>query len=74
MTAAPPLVEMTGIAKSYPGVRALNGVDFTLQAGEVHVLFGENGAGKSTLISILAGATAPTGVSIQPRRSAYSTA
>jgi ribose transport system ATP-binding protein len=51
------LVEMTGISKQYPGVRALDNVDFSLEAGEVHVLFGENGAGKSTLISILAGVT-----------------
>lgn len=60
MNIAPKLVEMIGIAKSYPGVRALEGVDFTLEAGEVHVLFGENGAGKSTLISILAGVTPAT--------------
>jgi ribose transport system ATP-binding protein len=50
-----PLVEMTGITKTFPGVKALDGVSFTLMPGEVHVLFGENGAGKSTLISILSG-------------------
>jgi len=55
-----PLVEMTGICKEFPGVKALDGVDFTLMPGEVHVLFGENGAGKSTLISILAGVYQPT--------------
>lgn len=55
-----PLVEMIGISKEFPGVRALDGVDFTLRAGEVHVLFGENGAGKSTLISILAGVYSPS--------------
>lgn len=55
-----PLVEMTNITKQFPGVRALDDVDFTLRRGEVHVLFGENGAGKSTLISILSGVYGPT--------------
>ncbi|MEW9807679.1 sugar ABC transporter ATP-binding protein [Mesorhizobium marinum] len=55
-----PLVEMKGITKEFPGVKALSGVDFRLNRGEVHVLFGENGAGKSTLISILSGVYAPT--------------
>src|ERR1700722_9714499 len=50
-----PLVEMSRISKEFPGVKALSGVDFKLERGEVHVLFGENGAGKSTLISILSG-------------------
>ncbi len=54
------LIETTDLSKQYPGVLALNAVDFDLQPGEVHVLFGENGAGKSTLISMLAGANSPT--------------
>ena len=60
-----PIVEARGLTKRYPGVVALDHVDFALEAGEVHVLFGENGAGKSTLISILAGASTPTSGSIE---------
>ncbi|MDQ0717445.1 ribose transport system ATP-binding protein [Streptomyces luteogriseus] len=50
---------MSGITKSFPGVRALDGVDLDVQAGEVHCLLGQNGAGKSTLIKVLAGAHQP---------------
>jgi len=55
-----PLLECRGMVKEYPGVLALDRVDFQLRPGEVHILFGENGAGKSTLISLLAGAQEPT--------------
>ena len=54
-----PLLRMTGIEKSFPGVRALRGVDLMLQRGEVLALLGENGAGKSTLIKVLAGRMFP---------------
>ncbi len=50
-----PLLEMRRIGKSFPGVRALDAVDFSLRAGEIHALVGENGAGKSTLLKVLGG-------------------
>jgi ribose transport system ATP-binding protein len=54
-----PLLLMRGIVKQFPGVRALDGVDLEVRAGEVHCLLGQNGAGKSTLIKILSGAQQP---------------
>ncbi len=55
MTQTPALLELTGISKSFGGVRALENVDFSLRPGEIHGLVGENGAGKSTLMKIIAG-------------------
>lgn len=49
------ILKLTNITKVFPGVKALNGVDFTLEKGEIHVLMGENGAGKSTLIKVITG-------------------
>lgn len=51
-----PLLEMRGISKTFPGVKALRNVSLTLYPGEIHSLMGENGAGKSTLMKILSGA------------------
>lgn len=52
---ATPLLQARGVDKIFPGVRALDGVDFTLRPGEIHGLLGENGAGKSTLIKVITG-------------------
>ena len=49
------VLEMRHIYKTFPGVKALQNVDFTLKKGEIHALMGENGAGKSTLIKVLTG-------------------
>lgn len=54
-----PVLEMRGISKSFPGIKALSDVDLAVQAGEVHAIVGENGAGKSTLMKILAGLYQP---------------
>jgi ribose transport system ATP-binding protein len=73
MTAAP-LLAVRGLVKDYPGVRALGGVDFAVEAGQVHCLVGQNGAGKSTLIKCIAGLVTPSagevaveGVPLPPR-------
>ena len=52
-------IEMRGITKIYPGVRALDNVSFSVEQGEIHSLLGENGAGKSTLMNVLYGMTTP---------------
>lgn len=58
-------LRMTGISKSFPGIRALSDVDLDVEAGEVHAIVGENGAGKSTLMKILAGVHQPDEGSIE---------
>jgi general nucleoside transport system ATP-binding protein len=61
----PPIVELVGVTKRFPGVVANDNVSLALRAGEVHVLLGENGAGKSTLIGLLAGVQRPDGGEIR---------
>ena len=53
------LLEVRGVKKSFSGVKALEGVDLSVRAGEVHCVLGQNGAGKSTLIKILSGMYTP---------------
>ncbi|GHU72867.1 hypothetical protein AGMMS49992_09780 [Clostridia bacterium] len=55
------LLRMTDISKVFPGVKALDNVQFELRAGEIHALIGENGAGKSTFIKTLTGVHKPDG-------------
>ena len=64
-TEVPPIIQMTGITIRFPGVLALDGVDFRLRGGEIHSLMGENGAGKSTLIKALTGVYPIDGGSIE---------
>jgi ABC-type sugar transport system ATPase subunit len=59
VAAGPPLVEVRGATVIFPGVVALDGVDFSIRAGEVHALTGENGSGKSTLARVINGSASP---------------
>ncbi len=60
-----PAVVLTGISKSFGGIRALDNVDLTIASGEIHALLGENGAGKSTILKILRGVVTPDSGSIE---------
>src|SRR5476649_427248 len=59
------VLRLSHVVKTYPGVVALKGVSFEVNAGEVHALVGENGAGKSTLMAVAAGSTLPDQGSVE---------
>jgi len=67
-----PLLQIIDVSKSFPGVKALDKVNMTLMAGEVHALVGENGAGKSTLVKIISGAYTPDQGSINIEGKSFS--
>jgi ribose transport system ATP-binding protein len=69
---AAPLLRLSGVVKTFPGVRALDGVDLEVVPGEVHCLLGQNGAGKSTLIKVLAGVHRPDAGEVEWEGSAVS--
>ncbi len=66
-------LQLSGISKYFPGVKALDGVDVTLRTGTVHAVMGENGAGKSTLMKIINGLHKPeAGIAFIPKSAANS--
>ena len=60
-----PILRLDSVSKTFPGVRALDSVQFDVRPGEVHALLGENGAGKSTLIKIMSGVHEPDGGTVE---------
>ncbi len=71
MPAATPLLVLDGLSKSYPGVKAVDGVSLTVGPGEIHALLGENGAGKSTLVKMVYGLVMADGGSMTLDSAAY---
>ncbi|MDY0289537.1 MAG: ATP-binding cassette domain-containing protein [Sphaerochaeta sp.] len=66
------ILRLSGMTKSFAGVQALRGIDFSLQQGEIHCLVGENGSGKSTLVKIVTGLYEPDSGEIAIKGNIYS--